>query len=70
MQLEDTLLVELVDHTIDPEDAMGLAASVCYDADPSREKCISRVKSAVKNDHGMVLRFAYATFVKIGRAHV
>ena len=62
MQLEDTLLVELVDHTIDQEDTMGLAASVCYDADPSREKCINRVKSAVKNDHGMVLRFAYATF--------
>lgn len=70
MQLADTLRVELIDHSVDPEYQMGVVASVCYDADIDKEKCINRVKSAVKNDHGMVLRFAHATFAISGISRV
>lgn len=54
--------VTLLNHTHDPVNTIGEAASICYDADTSREKNIKRAMHCKDKGHLMTLRFAYATF--------
>jgi thymidylate synthase (FAD) len=54
--------VTLLDHTIDPVNKIGLAASICYDAKIDRESNIKRATHCKSKGHLSTLRFAYASF--------
>jgi len=54
--------VTLLDHTHDPENTIGKAAAICYDAKTDPESNIKRAKHCVNKGHLSTLRFAYATF--------
>jgi len=54
--------VTLLDYTVDPVNAIGAMAGICYDADLTREKNIKRASHCKSKGHLAVLRFAYATF--------
>lgn len=56
------MIVQLIDHTDDPEAKIGQMAAICYDADLSRESCIRRARQCKDKGHLATLRFAYATF--------
>jgi thymidylate synthase (FAD) len=56
------LKVTLTDHTYDPENAIGEAASICYGSDTSRDANIRRARGCKDKGHLATLRFAYATF--------
>jgi len=54
--------VTLIDHTADPENIIGKAAAICYDAKTDRESNIKRAMHCKNKGHLSTLRFAYATF--------
>ncbi len=54
--------VTLVDHTQNPEEKIGLYASICYDSRTDPDACVSRARSCVDRGHLSTLRFASATF--------
>jgi len=54
--------VTLLDHTQNPENTIGKAAAICYDAKTDPESNIKRAKHCVNKGHLSTLRFAYATF--------
>lgn len=54
--------VILVDHTPDPVNRIGEAASICYDSDTSREANLRRAIKCKDSGHLATMRFAYATF--------
>lgn len=54
--------VTLIDHTADPENIIGKAAAICYDAKTDRESNIKRAVHCKTKGHLSTLRFAYATF--------
>lgn len=56
------MIVELVDHTDNPEEKIGRFASICYNSSTDRDACIRRAKSCLSRGHLATLRFAYATF--------
>jgi thymidylate synthase (FAD) len=56
------MIVTLKRHTLDPENAIGEDAAICYDADTSREANVRRAKSCKDRGHLSTLRFAHATF--------
>ena len=55
--------IQLVDHTINPEDKIAAAASVSHDSACNRERNLKRIHHLIANKHLSVLRFAYATFL-------
>ena len=55
------MIVELLDHTADPETTIARAAAVCYDSDTSPDACQRRVRHLMKMRHLSTLRLAYAT---------
>ena len=54
-------VIELRDHTKDPEYLIGLEAAECYDSNRDRDACIRRAKHCKDSGHLATLRFAYAT---------
>lgn len=54
-------VIELRDHTKDPEYVIGLEAAECYDSKRDRDACIRRAKHCKDSGHLATLRFAYAT---------
>ena len=54
-------IIELRDHTNDPEWRIGYEAAECYDSDKGRDACIRRAKHCRDSGHLATLRFAYAT---------
>jgi thymidylate synthase (FAD) len=64
------MIVELLDHTADPEATIARAAAVCYDSDTSPDALQRRVKHLMRMRHLSTLRFAYATFRVAGISRV
>ena len=54
-------VIELRDHTKDPEYLIGLEAAECYDSNRDRDACIRRAKHCKDSGHLATLRFAHAT---------
>ncbi len=52
----------LLDHTVNPEVAVGRMAAVCYDSKTDDESCVKRTAHCRDSGHLATLRFAYATF--------
>ena len=64
------MIIELLDHTADPEATIARAAAVCYDSDTSPDALQRRVKHLMRMRHLSTLRFAYATFRVAGISRV
>lgn len=54
--------VTLLDHTVNPEVAIGRMAARCYDSKTDDESCIKRTAHCRDSGHLATLRFAWATF--------
>lgn len=54
--------ITLIDHTHDPENAIGRHAAICYDAKTDRDSNVKRARHCKDKGHLATLRFAYATF--------
>ena len=57
--------VTLIQHTLTPEEHIGLLAGICYGktGEQSPEQCIKRAYHCVTKGHLSTLRFAHATFL-------
>ena len=64
------MIVELLDHTANPEETIARAAAVCYDSDTSDDACQRRVRHLMRMRHLSTLRFASATFRIAGISRV
>jgi len=62
--------VKLLDYTKDPENMIGLAASICYDAKTDTESNVKRAAHCKDKGHLSTLRFAYASFNVSGISRV
>jgi thymidylate synthase (FAD) len=63
-------IVEMVDHTQDPEKKIATYAAICYDADTSDDALERRMKKLLNLGHLATLRFASATFKVEGISRV
>lgn len=62
--------VTLLDHTENPEVAIGRMSSICYDSKTDDASCIKRTAHCRDSGHLATLRFAYATFNITGISRV
>lgn len=56
------MIIQLLNHTEDPENFIGQCASICYDSNTNRESNIRRAAACVEKGHLATLRFAWAVF--------
>lgn len=62
--------VTLLDHTVNPEVAVGRMAAICYGSKTDDESCVKRTAHCRDSGHLATLRFAYATFSVEGISRV